>query len=79
MTDVRYGEYKDYDGIKFPTQIEIERPQEEYDITLNILKLEFNKPITDDQFALQQPPGAEVVRMGQQDNPGQGSDGGDPK
>ncbi len=79
VTDVRYGEYKDYDGIKFPTQIEIERPQEEYDITLNILKLEFNKPITDDQFALQQPPGAEVVRMGQQDNPGHGSDGGDPK
>jgi outer membrane lipoprotein-sorting protein len=78
-TDVRYGDYKDYDGIKFPTQIEIERPQEEYDITLNILKLEFNKPITDDQFALQQPPGAEVVRLGQQDNPGHGSDGGDPK
>jgi len=25
-TDVRYGDYKDYDGIKFPTQIEIERP-----------------------------------------------------
>jgi outer membrane lipoprotein-sorting protein len=79
VTDVRYGEYKDYDGIKFPTQIEIERPQEEYDITLNILKLELNKPITDDQFALQQPPGAEVVRIGQQDDPGQGSDGGDPK
>ncbi len=78
-TDVRYGDYKDYDGIKFPTQIEIERPQEEYDITLNILKLELNKPITDDQFALQQPPGAEVVRLGQQDNPGRGSDGGDPK
>jgi outer membrane lipoprotein-sorting protein len=79
VTDVRYGEYKDYDGIKFPTQIEIERPQEEYDITLNILKLELNKPITDDQFVLQQPPGAEVVRMGQQDDPGHGSGGGDPK
>ena len=79
VTDVRYGEYQDYDGIKFPTQIEIERPQEEYDITLNILKLELNKPITDDQFVLQQPPGAEVVRMGQQDDPGHGSGGGDPK
>ncbi len=78
-TDVRYGEYKDYDGMKFPTQIEIERPQEEYDITLNIVKLELNKPITDDQFALQPPAGAEVVRLGQQDNQGRGSDGGDPK
>ncbi len=79
-TDVRYGEYKDYEGIKFSTQIEIERPQEEYDITLNILKLEFNKPITDDQFALQQPPGADVVRLGQQDsNQPHSSGGGDPK
>jgi outer membrane lipoprotein-sorting protein len=78
-TDVRYGDYKDYDGIKFPTQTEIERPQEEYDITLNILKLELNKPIADDQFALQQPAGADVVRLGQQDSQGHGSDGGDPK
>ncbi len=80
VTDVRYGEYKDYDGIKFPTQIEIERPLEEYDITLNIIKLELNKPITDDQFALQQPAGAEVVRLGERDNPQpQSSNGGNPK
>ena len=65
VTDVRYGEYKDYEGISFPKQIEIERPQEEYDITLNIIKLELNKSMTDDQFALQQPRGADVVRLGQ--------------
>jgi outer membrane lipoprotein-sorting protein len=65
VTDVRYGEYKDYDGISFPTQTEIGRPQEAYDITLNILKLELNKPLTDDQFDLQQPPGAEVVHLGE--------------
>ena len=64
-TDVHYGEYKDYDGISFPKQIEIERPQEEYDITLNIVKLDLNKSLTDEQFALEQPPGAEVVRLGQ--------------
>jgi len=65
VTDVRYGDYNDYDGIGFPKQIEIERPQEEYDITLNILKLDLNKPLNDDQFELQQPAGAEVVRLGQ--------------
>jgi len=63
-TDARYHDYKDYDGTSFPTTIEIERPRENYDITLNILKLEVNKPLTDDQFALEQPPGAEVVRLG---------------
>jgi hypothetical protein len=66
VTDVRYGEYKEYDSIPFPSQIEISRPQEEYDITLNIVKMDSNKPLTDEQFALQQPPGAEVVRLGAQ-------------
>jgi outer membrane lipoprotein-sorting protein len=64
VSDVRYGDYKDYGGISYPTQTEIERPQEEYDITLNIVKLEFNQPLTDEQFELQQPPGAEVVHLG---------------
>lgn len=63
-TDAHYHDYKEYGGISFPTTIEIERPRENYDITLNILKLDVNKPLTDDQFALEQPPGAEVVRLG---------------
>jgi outer membrane lipoprotein-sorting protein len=63
VTDARYANYKEYDGVSFPSRIEIFRPQEEYDITLNVLKLEINKPLRDDQFALEQPPGAEVVHM----------------
>ena len=62
-TDARYAEYKDYDGVSFPSRIEIYRPQEEYDITLNILKLEINTPLRDDQFVLEQPAGAQVVRL----------------
>src|ERR1022692_144885 len=62
-TDARYANYKDYDGVSFPSRLEIFRPQEEYDITLNMLKLEINKPLRDDQFSLEQPPGAEVVHL----------------
>jgi hypothetical protein len=62
-TDARYQDYKDFNGISFPTTIEIERPRENYDITLHVLKLELNLPLTDDQFALEQPPGAEIVRL----------------
>lgn len=65
VTDARYDKYKSYDGIEFPDSIEIERPQEDYDITLSIVKLDLNKPLKDDQFALEQPAGAEVVRLGQ--------------
>jgi outer membrane lipoprotein-sorting protein len=62
-SDVHYHEYKDYAGTMFASTIEIERPRENYDITLNMVKLEINKALTDDQFALEQPAGAEVVRL----------------
>jgi outer membrane lipoprotein-sorting protein len=64
-TDVHYQDYKDYDGTTFPSLIQIERPRESYDITLSMVKLEINKALTDDQFALEQPPGAEVVHLEQ--------------
>jgi Domain of unknown function (DUF4292) len=62
-TDAKYAEYKDFDGTVFPSRIEIYRPQEEYDITLNMLKVDINKPLTDDQFVLEQPSGAVVVHL----------------
>lgn len=64
-TDVHYQDYKDYDGATFPSLIQIERPRESYDITMSMLKLEINKALTDDQFALEQPAGAEVVHLDQ--------------
>jgi len=65
VTDSRYEGYKDYDGVNFPSQIEIRRPQEEYDIVLHIVKLELNGTLTDDQFELEQPPGAQVIHLDQ--------------
>lgn len=64
-TDAHYQDYKDYAGTSFPSTIAIERPRENYDITLSVLKLEINKTLTDDQFALEQPTGAEVVHLDQ--------------
>jgi len=62
-TDAKYADYKDYDGFSYPSRIEIYRPQEEYDITLNMLKVEINTPLKDEQFVLQQPAGAQVVHL----------------
>jgi outer membrane lipoprotein-sorting protein len=64
-TDAHYAEYKDFNGFSFPSRVEIYRPQEEYDITLNMLKVEINAPLKDDQFVLAQPPGAVVVHLDQ--------------
>ena len=64
-TDSRYEGYKDYEGVNFPSQIEIWRPQEEYDITLTIVKIQMNEPLPDDKFALEQPAGSQVVHLDQ--------------
>jgi hypothetical protein len=67
-TKARYDDYKDYNGVNFPSQIEIVRPQEEYDITLNIVKLDLNHPLTNDQFMLEIPAGTETVHLGEPKN-----------
>jgi outer membrane lipoprotein-sorting protein len=65
VTDAQYQDYKDYSDTQFPSTIEIERPRENYDITLIIVKLEINHPLSDEQFALDSPPGAEVIHVDQ--------------
>ena len=65
-TEARYQAYKDFSGVSFPTVIQIRRPQEEYEIQLTIVKLTLNEPLTNEQFALEQPPGSQLVNMDQQ-------------
>jgi hypothetical protein len=64
-TDATYQVYQDYSGVSFPNVIEIDRPQEEYSIRLTVEKLAINEPLRDDQFALQQPPGSQLVDLDQ--------------
>ena len=62
-TEARYQVYKDFNGIQFPTIIQIKRPQEEYTIQLTILKLTLNEPLKNDQFALEQPSGTQQINL----------------
>ena len=63
VTDASYQVFKDYDGVSFPSYIDIKRPQEEYDIRLIMVKLAINQLIAEDQFALQQPAGSQLVNL----------------
>lgn len=63
VSDSRYAEYKDYDGTSYPSRIEIDLPQQEYDFTFHMLKVEINQHLTQSQFTLAQPPGAEVIHL----------------
>lgn len=69
VTDARYSNYKDYNAVLFPSTIEILRPEEEYDITLHMVKLEINLPLDNTKFVLEKPPGAQVIHLDQQPQP----------
>ncbi len=66
ITQAEYQAFKYFGDVRFPTIILIKRPQEEYDITLAITKATLNEPLKDDQFALEQPPGSQLVNLDEQ-------------
>ena len=63
VTEAKYEAYKDFNGVQFPTDIDIWRPKEEYSIGITVVKLTLNEQLSNDQFALEQPPGAQVIRL----------------
>jgi len=58
VTDVRYDDYREFNGLFFPTNIQIQRPLEESSIKLEVMELTINDPIVDGQFVLEVPSGA---------------------
>ena len=62
-TDVTYSDPQDYGGVRFPSLIAIDRPQEEYSITIKMVKLTLNEPLKPDQFQLEAPAGATVTEL----------------
>lgn len=65
LTDARYSEWHAYDKVPFPKHVEINRPQDEYGVVIDIVKMETNKGVTDDKFVLEQPPGTKLKVLGQ--------------
>jgi outer membrane lipoprotein-sorting protein len=63
VTYARYENFANKAGVMFPGIISIQRPIEGYSITISIVKLDVNVPLTDDQFVLTQPPGSQLVNL----------------
>lgn len=68
VSDIQYDQWKQYGDIWFPSVIEIERPIEEYRITIGLVKLDLNQPLTEKQFELTLPDGISVVQLGSRNN-----------
>jgi hypothetical protein len=66
LTDARYSEWHAYDKVAFPKHVEINRPQDEYGVVIDIVKMDINKGVTDDKFVLEQPPGTTLRVLGKQ-------------
>ena len=72
VEDVHYSGYQDFQGVTYPSRIQVARPVEDYRLTINILKATFNQPIDAEKFVLTQPPGTQLVRLAagdRQENP----------
>jgi len=62
--DVHYAAYQDFQGVHYPTHIEVARPAEDYRLTLTLEKATFNQPIPPEKFELQKPEGEQLVDLG---------------
>jgi outer membrane lipoprotein-sorting protein len=65
-SDVRYAGWDNFAGVKYPRRISLDRPANDYNLQIGITKLTLNETITLDRFVLKQPPGAELVRVGEE-------------
>lgn len=63
VTFVRYENFSDYSGLSLPAIVSIQRPIEGYGITISMVKVDVNVPLTDEQFVLTQPPGSQVINL----------------
>ena len=69
VSDVRYSNHAELSGIPYARQITLDRPKDLYGFNLSISKLEFNLPLGEEKFSLEQPPGTELIHLEQQSLP----------
>jgi len=75
VSDVQVSDWQPLDGnaapaeatakspTAFPRGIHIDRPHDDYQLNLQVTKLSLNEPISPERFKLEQPQGAELVRV----------------
>lgn len=63
-SDTKYAAWKTYNGISFPASIDIQRPQDGYEVVLTVMDMKINTgEVTPEKLDLKQPPGAQVKTL----------------
>jgi outer membrane lipoprotein-sorting protein len=63
QSDIRYAQWDAFGAVRFAREIEITRPEEDYQLRITIQKLTANETIPPERFELKQPPGTQLVRV----------------
>lgn len=63
VTRANYSNYQSYGAVLFPAKIVIERPLDQYSLTLTVTKAVFNEKLEEDQFELKIPETVPVQQM----------------
>ena len=64
VSDTRYSNWQPYNGVLFPAHIDINRPKDAYGLVMDVIDMKMNKTMTDDQFVLKRPDGAQMQVVG---------------
>jgi len=64
ISDIKYSEWKGYQGVSFPSQIDIQRPQDNYEVQLTVMSIDMDgSQVTPEKFVLNQPEGTELQQL----------------
>lgn len=63
LENVQYADSRDFQGVHYPTRIQVSRPIEDYRLTITVLKATFNEPIAPEKFDLKKPESAQLVEL----------------
>ncbi len=63
QTQVIYSAYQDFDHAKYPSHIVMKRPQEEYQVSMTVVRVNQSTALTDDQFQVKIPEGMPVIHL----------------
>jgi outer membrane lipoprotein-sorting protein len=63
VTRAFYSNYQKFGDISYPMKIKIDRPRDQYSLTITILKLTLNQPMENDQFEIKIPESVPIKVM----------------
>jgi len=62
---VHYNDWDTTGATPYPRQITLVRPEDDYKLDITVKKMTLNESISAEKFVLAQPPGTDLVRVGE--------------